>query len=73
VSTVEVEVEGTWWPPGDGEPGCEWSPDLCRLRLQHDGGEVIDVLQVTQGGDRALVAVPIAGLAVVLARRFEHG
>jgi hypothetical protein len=65
-----VRVEGGIWPPGDGEPGRDWRYEPhCELVLQLMPGEdVIDVFQVTPDGNRALCAVPLEGVALLMIR-----
>lgn len=69
-----VDVDGRhdcgWWEPGNGEPGEDWEFTPARLRLAWDGpGESSDVQVMTPGGPRALVAVPIEGIAQVMAQQ----
>lgn len=63
---MSVVAEGGWWPPGEGEPGCEWNFENTGLRLIFDGRD-IDVVQVSPEGDRALVSIPVGAIARVLA------
>ena len=42
---MSVDVQGVWWPPGEGEPGQDWTPEQAPLRLHFDGDD-IDVMMV---------------------------
>lgn len=56
-----------WWPPGAGEPGCDWTFEPACLRLSYDGpGESLDVHVMTPQGPRALAAIPVAAIAQIL-------
>lgn len=69
-----VITEGYWWMPGDGEPGESWIATGSDVKLQLFPGEKeIDVLIPTVDGDRALVAIPVEAVALLLIRERLSG
>ena len=68
-----IELDGGWWPPGEGEPGEEWGYEQTQLRLVFEDGEAVDVLQVTPDGDRALASIPVLPLLALIALSYAAG